>query len=144
LAPLLASDPARLAEMYREWPFFRSLIDNAQLSLGRSDMAVASLYDGLADPGLRPRIFARVREEWRATERAILAVAGQQALLEHSPVLSRSIRLRNPYVDPLNFVQVSLLGRLRRLDTPSPAAEEVRRLGALSVNGVAAGLQNTG
>jgi phosphoenolpyruvate carboxylase len=144
LAPLLASDPARLAEMYREWPFFRSLIDNAQLSLGRSDMAVASLYDGLADPGLRPRIFARVREEWRATERAILAVAGQQALLEHSPVLSRSIRLRNPYVDPLNFVQVSLLGRLRRLDAPSPAAEEVRRLGALSVNGVAAGLQNTG
>jgi phosphoenolpyruvate carboxylase len=59
-------------------------------------------------------------------------------------VLSRSIRLRNPYVDPLNFVQVSLLGRLRRLDAPSPAAEEVRRLGALSVNGVAAGLQNTG
>jgi phosphoenolpyruvate carboxylase len=144
LAPLLERDGARLAEMYREWPFFRSLIDNAQLSLGRSDLAVSSLYDGLADALLRARIFPRLREEWQATERAILAAASQQALLEHSPVLSRSIRLRNPYVDPLNFVQVSLLARLRGLDPESPEAEEVRRLGALSVNGVAAGLQNTG
>jgi phosphoenolpyruvate carboxylase len=65
-------------------------------------------------------------------------------LLENSPVLRRSIRLRNPYVDPLSFVQVSLLARLRRLDTQAPPAEELRRLAALSVNGVAAGLQNTG
>jgi phosphoenolpyruvate carboxylase len=144
LAPLVEREAARLAEMYREWPFFRSLIDNAQLSLGRSDLAVAALYDGLADPGRRARVFARLREEWGATERAILAAASQQALLEHSPVLSRSIRLRNPYVDPLNFVQVSLLGRLRTMAADTAAADEVRRLGALSVNGVAAGLQNTG
>jgi phosphoenolpyruvate carboxylase len=130
--------------MYREWPFFRSLVDNAQLSLGKSDLAVARLYDGLAERDLRPRVFQRVEAEWQATERAILAAAGQQVLLEHSPVLRRSIRLRNPYVDPLSFVQVSLLRRLRRLSPEASDFDELRRLAALSVNGVAAGLQNTG
>jgi phosphoenolpyruvate carboxylase len=144
LGPLLDRDAAAVAEMYRSWPFFRSLVDNAQLSLGRSDLAIARLYDGLAEPALRPRIFTRVQAEWQGTERAILGAAGQGVLLENSPVLRRSIRLRNPYVDPLSFVQVSLLGRLRRLAAEAPAADELRRLAALSVNGVAAGLQNTG
>jgi phosphoenolpyruvate carboxylase len=130
--------------MYRHWPFFRSLVDNAQLSLGRSDLAVARLYDGLADRELRPRIFARVEAEWASTERAILRAASQAVLLENSPVLRRSIRLRNPYVDPLSFLQVSLLARLRALDPEAPETEELSRLAALSVNGVAAGLQNTG
>jgi phosphoenolpyruvate carboxylase len=142
LQSLLEQDGLR--DMYRHWPFFRSLVDNAQLSLGRTDLAIARLYDGLADGDLRPRIFERVEREWASTERAILRAAAQGVLLENSPVLRRSIRLRNPYVDPLSFVQVSLLGRLRRLDPEAPEAEELRRLAALSVNGVAAGLQNTG
>jgi phosphoenolpyruvate carboxylase len=141
---LLDGDGPRLAEMYRQWPFFRSLVDNAQMSLGRSDLAIARLYDGLTDRDLRPRIFDRVAAEWESTERAILRAASQAVLLENSPVLRRSIRLRNPYVDPLSFVQVSLLARLRRLDPDAPESEELRRLAALSVNGVAAGLQNTG
>jgi len=141
---LLDGDGPRLDDMYRQWPFFRSLVDNAQLSLGRSDLAIARLYDGLAEPDLRPRIFARVQAEWESTERAILRAASLGVLLENSPVLRQSIRLRNPYVDALSFVQVSLLARLRRLEPDAPQAEELRRLAALSVNGVAAGLQNTG
>jgi phosphoenolpyruvate carboxylase len=144
LRALLEGDGPRLHDMYRHWPFFRSLVDNAQLSLGRSDLAVARLYDGLADRELRPRIFARVEAEWASTERAILRAASQAVLLENSPVLRRSIRLRNPYVDPLSFLQVSLLARLRALDPEAPETEELSRLAALSVNGVAAGLQNTG
>ena len=136
---------ARLAAMYREWPFFRSLVDNAQISLGKSDLAVARLYDGLAaPPELRARIFARIAEEWRRTEDGILAVTGQPAILSGSPVLRRSIRLRNPYVDPMSFAQVSLLARLRDLPEESPDRDAVARLVALTINGVAAGLQNTG
>ena len=131
--------------MYRDWPFFRSLLDNAQISLGKSDLAVARLYDGLADPPeLRSRVFAAVAEEWRRTEETILATTGHAALLAGSPVLRQSIRLRNPYVDPMSFAQVSLLRRLRALPDGSPEREAVRRLVALSINGVAAGLQNTG
>jgi phosphoenolpyruvate carboxylase len=144
LRGLLDGDGPGLSDMYRHWPFFRSLVDNAQLSLGRSDLAVARLYDGLADRDLRPRIFEKVEEEWASTERAILRAASQGVLLENSPVLRRSIRLRNPYVDPLSFVQVSLLARLRALSPEAPEAGELAGLAALSVNGVAAGLQNTG
>jgi phosphoenolpyruvate carboxylase len=144
LRRLLDGDGPRLNDMYRNWPFFRSLVDNAQLSLGRSDLAIARLYDGLAAGPSRPRVFERMHAEWEQTERAILRAASQGVLLENSPVLRRSIRLRNPYVDPLSFVQVSLLARLRRLRPEAPETEELRRLAALSVNGVAAGLQNTG
>jgi phosphoenolpyruvate carboxylase len=139
------SGRSRLAEMYRRWPFFRSLLDNAQISLGKSDLAVARLYDGLAEPPeLRERVFSVVAAEWRRTEAAVLAVTGQPAILSASPVLRESIRLRNPYVDPMSFAQVSLLGRLRALPEESPDREPVRRLVALTINGVAAGLQSTG
>ena len=137
--------PAARRPCTREWPFFRSLVDNAQISLGKSDLAVARLYDGLAGPSdLRARVFAAMAEEWRRTEEAILAVTGQPAILSGSPVLRESIRLRNPYVDPMSFAQVSLLARLRSLPEDSPEREDVRRLVALTINGVAAGLQNTG
>ena len=134
----------RWAEMYREWPFFRSLIDNAQLSMGKADLAVARIYDALAEPALRARIFPRIVEEWRRTREAVLTATGRSALLDISPVLRRSIRLRNPYVDPLNFVQVSLLARLRAAPDPAPERDVLQRLLALTVNGIAAGLQSTG
>jgi phosphoenolpyruvate carboxylase len=134
--------------MYRRWPFFRSLVDNAQLGLGKADRAIARLYAGLVAPAaLRERVFGAIAAEWERTERAILEVTGQPALLAGSPVLRRSVRLRNPYVDPLSFVQVSLLRRLRRLPAggaPSGEQAAIERLIALSINGVAAGLQNTG
>jgi phosphoenolpyruvate carboxylase len=136
---------ARLAAMYREWPFFRSLLDNAQMSLGKSDLAVARLHDGLAEPPeLRARVFGVVEAEWRRTAAAVLSVTGQPAIMAGSPVLRESIRLRNPYVDPMSFAQVSLLGRLRDLPEGSPDHEPLHRLVALTINGIAAGLQNTG
>jgi phosphoenolpyruvate carboxylase len=141
-------DPAAagvLKAMHREWPFFRSLIDNAQLGLGRSDRAVARLYAGLVDPGdLRERIFGAVLAEWDRAERGILAVTGTNEILEDAPILRRSIRLRNPYVDPMSFVQVMTLRRLRALGDEDPQRDAVRDLVALCVNGIAAGLQNTG
>jgi phosphoenolpyruvate carboxylase len=140
----LEAGGGRLAEMYRGWPFFRSLVDNAQLGLGRSDLAVARLYGGLAERSLHERIFAEVEREWALTERALLEATGQRALLEGSPVLRRSIRLRNPYVDPLSFVQLTLLRRMRELADDGAAPDSLRPLLALSINGVAAGLQSTG
>jgi phosphoenolpyruvate carboxylase len=128
--------------MYREWPFFRSLVDNAQLGLGKADLAIARLYAGLCrDESLRERVFGAIAAEWRRTEAAILRVTGASALLATSPVLRRSVHLRNPYVDPLSFVQIVLLERLR---DGAGDTEETERLVALSINGVAAGLQNTG
>ena len=135
----------RLAAMHRDWPFFRSLIDNAQMGLGRSDRAVARLYAGLAAPeGLRDRTLRAVLAEWDRAERGILAVTSTAEPLQNAPVLRRSIRLRNPYVDPMSFVQVTMLRRLRALADDDPRRAAVRDLVALSVNGIAAGLQNTG
>jgi phosphoenolpyruvate carboxylase len=142
-----ASSPRRwdlMAEMYRAWPFFRSLVDNAQISLGKADLAVARLYAGLVSPpALAQRIFGKIEREWQRTRDAILRVTGSDVLLKSSPVLRRSIQLRNPYVDPLSLVQVTLLRRRRR---PATAAEReaIERLVALTINGIAAGLQTTG
>jgi phosphoenolpyruvate carboxylase len=131
-----------LATMYREWPFFRSLVDNAQLGLGKADRAVARLYAGLVEPEeLRERVFGAILAEWERTEQAIRIATQLPELLQGSPVLRRSIRLRNPYVDPLTLVQLSLLRRRR--DGSEPDAQEAQ-LAALAVNGIAAGLQNTG
>ncbi len=141
-------DPAAgalLKAMHREWPFFRSLIDNAQMGLGRSDRAVARLYAGLTGPDdLRERVLTTVLGEWDRAERGILAVTGTNEVLEDTPILRRSIRLRNPYVDPMSFVQVMTLRRLRALGDDDPQRNAVADLVALCVNGIAAGLQNTG
>jgi phosphoenolpyruvate carboxylase len=134
-----------LRHMNAEWPFFRSMIENAQMALGKADRAVARLYSRLVQPKeLRERIWGTIDREWERTARAIRAVTGAAEILEGSPVLRRSIRLRNPYVDPMSFVQVALLERLARLPEDAPERDEIARVVALSVNGIAAGLQNTG
>jgi phosphoenolpyruvate carboxylase len=138
-----AGGRGRLRAMYRGWPFFRSVLDNAQLSLGKADRAVARLYDGLARAPVRASVFPRVAGEWERTLHGLRAVT-EGDLLDGSPVLKRSIRLRNPYVDPLSFLQVTLLSRRESLAEESPARAELERVLALSINGVAAGLQNTG
>jgi phosphoenolpyruvate carboxylase len=134
----------RLAEMYEHWPFFQSLLENAQLSLGRADHGIARLYAGLAETKVRDRIFGMLSAEWERSHQMLLSATGQKAILERSPVLQRSILLRNPYVDPLNVAQVSLVRRLRALPVDSDAQDVVRRLVEFSINGVAAGLQSTG
>jgi phosphoenolpyruvate carboxylase len=139
-------DPGRwetLATMYREWAFFRTLVNNSQVSLRKADMLIAEVYAGLADAAARERVFPVVRAEHERTVRALLRLSGQRELLDHAPWLRRSIRVRNPYIDPMNYVQVALLHRLRA--QPDAAEEDALRDAVLlSVNGVAAGLRNTG
>lgn len=134
---------AMLQEMYRAWPFFRTTVDNAQMSMRKADLAIAAAYADLATPETRQAIFPRLCSEYERTERAILAVTGQSDLLDNEPWLQRSIRLRNPYVDPLNYIQVAIMRRLRSAG-PDTRTDELGDLILLSVNGIAAGLRNTG
>ena len=155
---LHAESPQRMAvlrNMYQDWPFFRTVIDRAQLSMRRADMTIAALYASLADTATQNAVFAEIMAEFRRTEQLILEITGQAALLDNEPWLQRSINLRNPYVDPLNYIQVALLNKQRTgvehnsKDTQIDrnATEEDPRLRQailLSINGIAAGLQATG
>lgn len=136
----------RLQEMYREWPFFQVIIDNAQVSLGKADMGIARLYAGLVeDVEIREQVYGEVVSAFERSVRWILQVTGQKRILDNEPTLQRAIQRRDPYVDPLNFIQVSLLRRLRQMDDPdSPEAQELLQAIFMTINGIAAGLKNTG
>ncbi|HVN53792.1 MAG TPA: phosphoenolpyruvate carboxylase [Anaerolineaceae bacterium] len=135
-----------LREMHSSWSFFRMLLETAELSLVKADMQIASLYSALVpDQQSAGRIFAMIQEEYERTVHWVLAVQSQRELMEEEPVIRRTTRLRNPYVDPLNFIQVEMLRRLRVL--PDPVGEEAqayREVIVLTINGIAAGLRNTG
>src|SRR5579859_1975667 len=135
----------RLQAMYAQWPLFASALDNAQLSLGTADVPTARRYGALAGAELWP-VFEAVMEEYDRAVATVLQVTRQGELLERSPVLARSIKLRNPYVDALHVAQLALLRRFRSL--PGDAREDERHLlrDAIhhSINGIAAGLQTTG
>ncbi|MDX1613918.1 MAG: phosphoenolpyruvate carboxylase [Candidatus Promineifilaceae bacterium] len=142
-------DDGKLADlqgMYRDWIFFRALIDNAQMALGKADMSIAGLYASLVeDVDLRQRIFGHIMGAHQRTCRQVLKVTGQQEILGNASTLRLSIARRNPYVDPLNFVQVDLLRRLRALpDEENDQAGELLEVIFLTINGIAAGLKNTG
>ncbi|KAA3648206.1 MAG: phosphoenolpyruvate carboxylase [Chloroflexi bacterium] len=141
-----ASDPDLLKTLYREWSFFRALMDNAEMSLLKADLGIAALYSDLVtDKRLASSIFERISAEYERTRNAILAINGNQQLMDDEPVIQRSIELRNPYVDPLNYIQVEMLKRLRTLDEPEgPQAEPLREVVVMTINGIAAGLRNTG
>ena len=132
--------------MHAEWPFFATLIDNAQLTMRKADMGIATLYTGLVDdPKIRRRIGGLLQAEFDRTEAAILAVTGQRQLLAREPVLRQSVQLRNPYIDPLNYIQVEMLRRLRNEKTLSASeTEAVRGVIELTINGISGGLKNTG
>ncbi|MEP7273378.1 MAG: phosphoenolpyruvate carboxylase, partial [Acidobacteriota bacterium] len=135
-----------LREMYRDWPFFHSTISNIEMTLAKADFQIARQYsETLASGG--KRIFSVLEDEYERTCRMILAVTGERRLLENSPVLQRSIAVRNPYVDPMSYLQVELLARKRRETSQSTnAAERDKLLYAilLTINGIAAGMRNTG
>ncbi|MFN3982592.1 MAG: phosphoenolpyruvate carboxylase [Caldilinea sp.] len=134
---------AELREMYRQWPLFCTVTDNVQMGLAKADMAIASLYAELTDDATRTAIFTDILDEFRRTERMVLLVVEADELLTKEPVVRRSIKVRNPYVDPMNYIQVALLHRLKS----EQDAERRQKLTAAvlsSVNGIAAGLQNTG
>ena len=99
-----------LRELYREWPFFRTLLSNMDMVLAKSSIAIASRYaDLVPDVALREKIFGRIRQEWQTSIATLLDIMGQERLLQGNPLLERSIRNRFPYLDPLNHVQVELL-----------------------------------
>jgi phosphoenolpyruvate carboxylase len=130
-----------LREMHRTWPFFRSVLSNMDMVLAKTDLAIASRYAELVpDAGLRADIFGRLSEEWHRARRALADVTQAAELLADNPTLARSIRNRFPYLDPLNHLQVELLRRRRA----GGADERLLRAIHLTINGVAAGLRNSG
>jgi phosphoenolpyruvate carboxylase len=132
---------AVLATMAREFPLFIDLIRNVEMALAKSDFGIAQLYASLvADAGLRDRVFNTLEAEFHRTRRSILAITGQSELLENNQVLARSIRLRNPYVDPISLIQVDLLRRKREGDD----SDAINRAISATINGISAGLRNTG
>jgi phosphoenolpyruvate carboxylase len=137
---------ALLRKMYTSWPFFRHLLSNAELSLLKADMGIAALYNNLAlDTEPAERIFNAIQQEYERSRRAVLTITGGQALMEKEPEIERAIRMRNPYVDPLNYIQVEMLRRLRTLpENERGKSEQIREVIVLTINGIAAGLRNTG
>lgn len=132
---------ALLADMMRRYPFFYDMIRNVELALTKVDLPLARLYSGLVpDSALRERVFGMVAEEYQRTRRVVLEVTGQSRLLENNEPLARSIRLRNPYVDPLSLIQIELLRRKRAGDE----SEELNYVLAATISGISAGLRNTG
>lgn len=135
-----------LRAMYRDWAFFATLLDNTEMSLLKADMDIAARYAALVpDETLRAPIFNRIQHEYETTREQCLLITTHTALMDSDPVIQRSVRLRNPYVDPLNYLQIEILQRLRALPSPDDErAEPLREVMALTINGIAAGLRNTG
>jgi phosphoenolpyruvate carboxylase len=131
--------------MYHNWPFLRSLLSNVQMALAKADMQIAEEYSALSPNPERARlILGKIREEYERTATQALNVSHTQTLLEENPMLSLSLARRDPYLDPLNHVQIMLLERYR--DPASPPEQRERWLAPLlrSINAIAAGMRNTG
>lgn len=134
-----------LQNMYENWSFFRSLIDNLQMALAKADLQIAKEYGSMIkDSSIAERIFNEIREEYVRTSELILSITGQQEILDNVPVIQESIRLRNPYVDPLSYMQVQLLSELRGQKEQGEDDALLLREVLLTINGIAAGLRNTG
>jgi phosphoenolpyruvate carboxylase len=134
-----AAEPEELSRLYRELPFFTSLIDNLEMTLAKSSLEIAREYLDLVPAELDPdRFFSEISAEHERTVEAVLAIVGEERLLERNPVVRRSIGIRNPYVDPMNAIQVELLRRHRAGDG------DARLPLGRSIAGIAAALRNTG
>lgn len=131
-----------LQQMYEKWPFFQSTIDNLQMALMKADITTAKEYTTLVkDKTVAERIFTNILEEYERTKVILLKITGDKELLDHTPNIKESVHRRNPYVDPLNFLQVELVKELRSLDDPS---DDLITQVLLTINGISAGLRNTG
>lgn len=136
---------ALLRRMHKQWPFFRTLLSNLDMVLAKSDLGIAARYVELVeDRRLGRKIFGMVRAEWERTHDALSLITGEKRRLASNPSLARSIEHRFPYLDPLNHLQVELMRRYRQSRDDDPAMERVKRGIHISINGVAAGLRNTG
>lgn len=142
-------DPAAhgplLAEMYRTWPFFNNLIDNIQMTLAKADMHIAQHYAELvSDPHLRKAIFGQIRKEHDLTVEMIKQITGQTDILDNDPPLQRSIHLRTPFLDPINYIQVNLIRKLRSQKLGAKERKELIHAILLTINCIATGMRNTG
>jgi phosphoenolpyruvate carboxylase len=136
---------ALLRTMYAQWPFFKALVENVQLDIAKADMGIAELYASLVpDERLRGAIFSRVRAEHELAVRAICDILEQREVLANMPVMQLSIERRNPYIDPINFIQVALLRELRALPPESTEYNDVLAAVLATINGIAAGMKTTG
>jgi phosphoenolpyruvate carboxylase len=132
---------ALLQQMQKQWPFFSSLLSNMDMVMAKSDLALASRYAELVeDKRLRKKIFSAIELEWQRTTQALELITGDKQRLTHNAALQRSIRHRFPYIDPLHHLQVELVRRYRAGQTD----ERLKRGIHISINGIAAGLRNTG
>jgi phosphoenolpyruvate carboxylase len=143
----LKTDPkglTSLQEMYNQWPFFQTMLENAQMILSKADMDIARRYSDLVkDKDLRKEIFDLIQSEYDRTVRVICQIVQIKELLEKDPVLFRSLKHRNPHIDPLSFIQIELIKRLRQ--NPNETQKQVLGEAILmTINGIAAGLKNTG
>ncbi|WP_101048861.1 phosphoenolpyruvate carboxylase, partial [Macromonas nakdongensis] len=130
-----------LQQMHKKWPFFRTLLSNLDMVLAKSDLSLGRRYaDLVPDAKLRKKVFAAIEAEWQRTQAALTLITGAEERLAHNRALARSIAHRFPYIDPLHHLQVELIGRYRAGST----AEKVKRGIHISINGIAAGLRNTG
>ncbi|MDQ6680869.1 MAG: phosphoenolpyruvate carboxylase, partial [Pseudomonadota bacterium] len=136
---------ALLQRMHRQWPFFSTLLSNLDMVLAKSDLGIAARYVDLVDDRkLGKRIFAAIHAEWQRTSDALALITGDERRLAGNPSLARSLEHRFPYLDPLNHLQVELMRRYRQRRSDGPGAERVQRGIHISINGLAAGLRNTG
>ncbi|MGE0803104.1 MAG: phosphoenolpyruvate carboxylase [Lautropia sp.] len=134
-----------LRRMFRQWPFFQTLLSNLDMVLAKSDLGIAARYlELVADRKAGKRIFGAIEAEWRATAEALERITGEATRLAGNPGLARSIEYRFPYLDPLNHLQVELLRRYRQRRDGDPLNIRVQRGIHISINGIAAGLRNTG
>ncbi|MBE2264425.1 MAG: phosphoenolpyruvate carboxylase, partial [Burkholderiaceae bacterium] len=132
---------ALLQKMYRQWPFFHALLSNMDMVIAKSDLALAHRYSELVtDARLRKKVFSAIEAEWHRTADALSQITGEKQRLKHNASLARSIRHRFPYIDPLHHLQVELVRRYRQ----GLADDRVQRGIHISINGIAAGLRNTG
>jgi phosphoenolpyruvate carboxylase len=140
---LAAGHGETLRRLYREWSFFRTVLDNAQREMARARLEVSAHYAELAEQQAAEHCHGIIAADFAAARAAILETSGQQELLENSPVIRRSIELRNPYTDVLNLLQIELLRRYRSAENDDER-DRLRRLLFLSINGIAAAMQSTG
>ena len=133
-----------LQQMYGSWPFFQTFLSNVQMTLAKTDLAIAARYVRTLVPEDSAGLFAIIEAEHARTVAEVLTVTGQQQLLESSPVLRRSLELRDSYLAPLHALQTSLLARARALPEDGPQDPDLQRALLLTINGIAAGLRNTG
>ncbi len=140
-----AAEAGELRRLYRDWAFFRSLVENVEMTLAKSSLEIAEGYLELVPAESdRDRLFGAIAAEHERTVAAVLEIVEADELLDRQPVLQRSIRLRNPYVDPMNAIQVELLRRFRDAGAREAGRERVRRPLLRSIAGIAAALRNTG